>query len=787
MGILGDNPFLALGNLGTGYQIQQSLRFNSADNAYLEESNIGVTTTCTISWWHKKGSGSTSNTHWYIGSYPSGWTFESTDTSTNGWTCLNGGGSLPGPSGSKYRDYSAWYHWVFTQNGTTSTMWLNGVKVKEDTSNSGSSKTGWRIGEDSTGANNLNGYMAEFIFLDGTAVSDPDGVLGEFNNGVWRPIAYTEGNFGTDGFYLKFDPSAANGIGHDHSGNGNNFTANNFVTSGDGTDVMSDTPTTNWCTLNPLDSGENGGGITLSEGNLRAVSTASDRHVRSTFFLPTSGKWYWEMTATTVNTAGYLAAGLYHSTGSLTATAIATAQGRWYAADGYGNGSSWGDTYDDGDIIGIAVDMNSGRIWAAKNNTWQASGDPVAGTNPMYDDLLTAYRADGWSPVCANWQSGNTADFNFGQREFAYTPPTGFRALNTSNLPPPEIEDGSKYFKTVLYTGTVTDTSTQSVTGVGFKSDWTWIKRRDSGNSHQLVDAVRGAGSWLETNSNNQENSTNTNGVLTSFDADGFTLTGGSTNANLCCEDGFTYASWSWLAGGSTSSNTDGTISSTVSVNRKAGLSIVTYTGTGVNATVGHGLGVQPSFYVVKPRSESNNWPCWHRDLTSDSYYIHLNFALKQDLASTVWNGTGPSSTVFNIGTNTNVNQDEATFVAYVFAEVPGYSHISFYPGNGSTTGPFIWTGFRPSYLLIKNYRGGSETNWLIRDSVRSTYNAIQPFLYANTDAGEGNNFPIDFLSNGFKIRDDNAIFNESGSDLLFLAFAENPFGGFRATPVTAR
>ena len=159
---------------------------------------------------------------------------------------------------------------------------------------------------------------------------------------------------------------------------------------------------------------------------------------------------------------------------------------------------------------------------------------------------------------------------NFGQRAFAYTPPLGFGPLNTGSLPTPEIKDGSKYFKTVLYTGTVTDTSTQSVTGVGFKSDWTWIKRRDQGNSHQLVDAVRGTGRWLETNSNNLENSTNTNGVLTSFDADGFTLTGGSTNANLCCEDGFTYASWNWLAGNGTSSNTDGTISSTVSVNRKA-------------------------------------------------------------------------------------------------------------------------------------------------------------------------------------------------------------------------
>ena len=371
-----------------------------------------------------------------------------------------------------------------------------------------------------------------------------------------------------------------------------------------------------------------------------------------------------------------------------------------------------------------------------------------------------------------------------------------YKALNTANLPAPEIKDGSKYFEATTYSGATSGTAgagtTQAVTGLSFSPDFVWIKNRTNGNSHGLFDIVRGAVNALRTDTNGLEATTNSSGALSAFDSNGFTLANGSSGSDqaiLTHQTGSNYVAWAWDAGGSVSAdnNTNGSITSTVSVNATAGFSIVTYTGTGTAGTVGHGLGVKPSFYVVKPRSYSNNWPCWHKDLTSDGYYIHLNFALKQDLATAVWNGTGPSSTVFNIGTNTNVNQLDATFVAYVFAEVEGYSKISSYPGNGVIDGPFVYCGFRPAFVLIKNYRGGSETNWIMRDSARSPYNKVHPSIYANTAAAEINNFDMDFLANGFKIKDDNAVFNESGSDYLFLAFAENPFGGSGISPATAR
>jgi hypothetical protein len=760
------------------YEIEQSLRFNSADNAYLEESSIGVTTTCTISWWHKKAAGSTSNTHWYIGSYPSGWTFESTDTSSNGWTCLNGGGSLPGPSGSKYRDYSAWHHWVFTQNGTTSTMWLNGVKVKEDTSNSGSSKTGWRIGEDSTGANNLNGYMAEFIFLDGTAVSDPDGVLGEFDaNGVWRPIEYTGGNYGTDGFYLKFDPSATNGIGHDHSGNGNNFTANNFTTSGTGTDVMSDTPTKNWCTLNPtakaIDTGSLPyGKLELSNGNLDLNGEFGN--VIGTIGV-TEGKWYWEVQAGEGIMAGVSDKAQVTSSSNTPGSSGWSRSAAWnvyyannVANSGYTVGSpTLSAATSSSDIIGVALDMDAGEVRYYKNGTVQNSGNAViSGVTGI------AF------PIFRGARSG-VRSVNFGQRDFAYTPPTGFKALNTSNLPAPDIADGSDYFNTVLYTG---NGSTQSITGVGFQPDFLWIKNRGAAVNHQLHDAVRGASVGLNSNNTNAEY-TDANAV-TSFDSTGWSM---NNNYNSHNQSSVAYVAWNWLAGNGTSSNTAGSITSTVSVNATAGFSTVSYTGNNTaGATVGHGLGVSPSMMIIKNRDNSaGRWIVYHGAL-GGTKYIRLDSNTTVVTDSTIFNNTAPSSTTFTLGTNYYVNGNTEDIIAYCFAEVEGYSKFGSYSGNGSSDGPFIYTGFKPAWLMVKKDAG--STDWKIYDAERDPYNEVSARLAANATSAElsGNAQEIDFVSNGFKFRGTNGDQNSSGT-FYYVAFASHPFGGDGVSPATAR
>ena len=557
-------------------------------------------------------------------------------------------------------------------------------------------------------------------------------------------------------------------------------------------DVMSDTPTNNWCTLNLLDKGEYGAGISLSEGNLRAVSTSSDRHVRSTFFLPTSGKWYFEATATTVNSAGYLAIGLYHASGSLTSTAIATAQGRWYTASGYGNGSGWGDTYDDGDTIGIAVDMDSGKIWAAKNNTWQASGDPAAGTNAMYSDLLTAYSSDGWSPVCGNWQSGNTADFNFGQRGFAYTPPTGFKALSTSNLPAPDIADGSEYFKTLAYSGLNNGSTTpRNIDDVGWKPDLVWIKNRGSATyNHVLFDAVRGVNISLTTNNTAADTDSSPAGFVSEFRTEGFALKKGSLSGAAGSGNvdrlGHTYVAWNWLAGNGTSTPSGGSIASTVSANPSAGFSIVSYEGNGTaGATVAHGLGVAPSMIIIKNRDNSaGRWIVYHSVL-GGTKYIRLDSNTFSVTDSGIFNDTDPSSTTFTLGTNYYINGNTENLIAYCFAEVEGYSKFGSYTGNGATTdGPFVWCGFRPSWVMWK--RDGSD-GWVIKDVARSPYNVMSEVLYANLSNAESSTQEVDFLSNGFKIRTNSGASNTSGNTYYFMAFASSPFGGSGVSPATAR
>ena len=806
-------------DFGGGYEIEQSLRFDGSSHLEWTPSTSGNGDSWTVSLWYK---------FQYPASRPGGIQFFQSDGTNhvNVYTyaasaapddgkiymLLGGGGSPYNRTQSNMRDPSAWYHLVVVYDGADGTaqqrqrFYINGVQQPtESPGNAPDGRTStWmqnvkhKISTDTT--EKFYGYMAEFHAVDGQQLLPTD--FGEFDdNGVWRPIEYT-GSYGTNGFYLKFDPSATNGIGHDHSGNGNNFTPTGFDTTNSTAstyDVMSDTPTTNWCTLNATDKGSN---VTLSEGNLDATTSSTWGTVRGTIGAA-SGKWYYEFT---VDGAGYTMVGVQSLDDSLPSTYLGLSSDGSYGYFGlngtiYANGATLSPSYSTfttGDTIGVAWDADAGKIWFAKNGTWQGSGDPAAGTNALVTGIPNDVYTAGVSVQSSGGTPGGTA--NFGQRDFAYTPPTGFNALNTANLPAPDIADGSQYFNTVLYTGN--GSYPRAVTGAGFSPDWVWLKSRSDGYGHGTYDRVRGVGTSataLRIDSTSEEGGAPIGPYidLDSLDTDGFTLGNTVSSAELFNLSTKAYAAWCWKAVGSGSSiaagsidGTNPTIASTVSANPTAGFSIVTYTGTGVNATVGHGLGVKPSFYVVKPRSYANNWPCWHKDLTSDGYYIHLNYALKQDLATAVWNGTGPSNTVFNIGTNTNVNQLSATFVAYVFAEVEGYSRISFYSGNGSSSNaPFVYCGFRPAFVLIKNYRGGSETNWVIKDTVRDTYNPSTKRLNPNQAYVESDdsNVDIDFLANGFKVRSTNTSVNESGSDYLFLAFAENPFGGSGVSPATAR
>ena len=318
----------------------------------------------------------------------------------------------------------------------------------------------------------------------------------------------------------------------------------------------------------------------------------------------------------------------------------------------------------------------------------------------------------------------------------------------------------------MLYTGNGTAISNNTV---GFQPDWTWIKSSSAVADHGLYDAVRGVQNQLESNTTSVE-TTETTG-LTAFGSDGFTV-GALAQLNTSSA---TYVAWNWNAGGSTVTNTAGSITSQVRANPTAGFSIVTYTGTGANATVGHGLGVAPSMIIVKSRiSAVNNWNIYNANLTSAVYkLLFTDNAETSDATS--WNSTAPTSSVFSLGTNTGTNANTETFVAYCFAQVAGYSAIGKYTGNGSSDGPFIYTGFRPRFLLIKN--SSTTVDWVIEDTSRDPYNIVGTEIFPNlSNAESSGNADLDILSNGFKIRRNSTFANGSGNTIVYMAFAENPF-----------
>ena len=336
------------------------------------------------------------------------------------------------------------------------------------------------------------------------------------------------------------------------------------------------------------------------------------------------------------------------------------------------------------------------------------------------------------------------------------------------------IDDPTIYFNTLLYTG---NSTARSLTGVGFQPDWVWIKSRSNTYHHELYDVVRGVQKGLNSNRTNAEE---TRSGLTSFDSDGFSIgTAGRENNN-----GDTKVAWNWKAGGSASSNTDGSITSSVSANTTAGFSIVSYTGAGGSSNVGHGLGVAPNFIIAKNRdSGSLSW-----FVSNDA--IGWTKRLKLDGTNTAatnvaFGNTDPDSTKFYLQDN-NLNTSGQSHIAYCFAEKKGYSKFGSYTGNGNADGTFVYTGFKPAWLMVKRYDGGSN-NWLILDNKRDPLNQMGKGLFPDNSNTEATGYHCDFLSNGFKFRLSGSGENGSGYSYLFMAFAESPFVNSNGVPNNAR
>ena len=345
------------------------------------------------------------------------------------------------------------------------------------------------------------------------------------------------------------------------------------------------------------------------------------------------------------------------------------------------------------------------------------------------------------------------------------------------------IDDPAQYFNTVIYTGD--GGSNRSVT-VDFQPDWVWIKERNGTNDQTLFDSVRGATKRLRANATEAED-TQAN-QLKSFDSDGFTL--GSLSA--VNSNGQNYVSWNWLAGGSASSNSDGSITSSVSASTTSGFSIVSWTGTGSTGTLGHGLGVTPQMIIVKKRDTSGtDWITFGSVLggTVGSEFIKLNFVnAKTTGLNTSWfNQTAPTSSVFTVGTQSDLNGSSATYIAYCFVEKKGYSKIGSYTGNGNTAGPFVYTGFRPAWIISKRTDNSSGGEWNILDNKRDTFNVADAKLEANNSDAEETDEMYDILSNGFKITKGDGNINASGGTYIFMAFAESPFVNSNGIPTNAR
>jgi len=340
------------------------------------------------------------------------------------------------------------------------------------------------------------------------------------------------------------------------------------------------------------------------------------------------------------------------------------------------------------------------------------------------------------------------------------------------------INDPTDYFNIVLYTGNASTPT--NITGVGFQPDWVWIKNRSASENHILADAVRGANKLLESNTADAELSDSN--YIKAFQSDGFQIgSEGAVNGN---SNGI--VSWNWKANGQGSSNTNGSINTTyTSANTTAGFSIVAFTGTGSNATVGHGLGVTPSMIIVKNLSVTQEWAVYHASLGATKY-LELNLTAASGTASNRWNNTSPTNSVFSVGSDASVNGSSNNIIAYCFAEKQGYSKFGTYTGNGNADGTFVYTGFRVGWLMIKNTSTGS-TKWTICDSKRDGFNDNNHRLFASEAEAESTSNPWEMYSNGFKMTTTGSFVNASGSNYIYMAFAEHPFTSSTGTPVTAR
>ncbi len=544
---------------------------------------------------------------------------------------------------------------------------------------------------------------------------------------------------------------------------------------------VSDTCKNNFATLNSVQTSR----MTTTDGNL-SWTTPTNTYVygQGTIGIPTTGKWVFEgrfSSNTTTNNYNSIGVSIsnptatpFSSSGRYGINDASSTFGQSFIQDGVRQGSI---TLPAGTIIQVLVDRDNNQMTFVKDGTLQTgTGSTVTiPSDGVLYSMIGEYNVSGQinfgqNPTFSGTVTAGTYTDSNGKGLFKYQPPSGFLALCEDNLPAPTITDPGKHFKTVLYTGSG---SARAVTGVGFKPDLVWIKKRSTAGDHKLIDSVRGAGLILESNTTDIEG--DETGNFSGFSNDGFDLT--ATTAGAWNESPYSYVAWCWKAGGPAVTNTDGSLTTQVSVNQDAGFSIGTFTGDVANThTIGHGLGKVPSMIIVKERTGNSGWAVYHkaRGNTKVSYLNFTDAEYTETGDTSSWNATDPTSSVFYVGRNGATNDN--TLVFYAWAEIAGFSKFGSYLGNGNADGPFVYCGFKPAWVLIKKTDGSGTENWRLFDSSRCPTNQNNIHLLPSSANAESTETGMDFLSNGFKLRHADAHQNQNGTTYIFAAFAESPF-----------
>ena len=696
-----------------------------------------------------------------------------------------------------YRDM-AWYHILVSVDTTQGAeadrvkIYINGVLATLTGTNPSlnfvydfNSANVHEVG-DSYENGAFKGYVAQSLMVGSKSIQQGDFAITNFlgtqtfgdNGSQFIPKAHSDlltlVNAGSDNSFL-LDYSNSSALGTDSSDYTNTFTATSMAAANQTTN----TPSLVYPVWNYLEAS-----ATLSNGNLNARSTTSQVAAQATQSV-SSGKFYWEITANTsadqlfgITGEAVIYANRIAVTFSYTPTVF------FYGVNGnlYVNGtsSSWDSAISVDDVIGIAVDFAAGKIWFAKNNTWLQSGDPANGTSPASTFTVGTFTPS-W---CAGGASGDrTGATDFGQLGFMYTPPTDFVSLTSSNLTAPSYQ-GIDYFKPLLYAGngTAIGSGGKAVTGTGFQPDFVWMKNRDQTDSHGLYDVVRGTTEQVESDNTSAE-TTESEG-LTAFGSDGFTV-GSLAQLNTSSEN---YVAWQWLGASGTSTNEVGTLTSTVSVAGADHFSIVSYTGSGANTTVGHGLGAAPEMMICRELPGGDDWNVYHEYNTASpaGVTLRLDTSGATTTDGTLWNSTVPSSTIVNLGTSAETNQDSTAMILYCFRSVAGVCKVGKYTGNGAADGPYIYIGFKPRYFIWKN--ADVARDWGIIDTATQTFNTgvLSSVLFANLDNADGDGtqgasgtaYNIDILADGFKIRVGDSGPNGDGNDFIYMAMADIGGGG---------